>query len=65
MTVWEHRFVRVHLGPKDDLDTARRALDDLGLDGWEAVGFSPAHASGHGLSVDTTEYVVLLRRAQP
>jgi hypothetical protein len=62
MTCWEYRFVRVQLGDRDDASAAADELDALGADGWEAVGFSPAHASGHGLSVHTTQYVVLLKR---
>ena len=41
---------------------AQPPLDDLGRHGWEAVGFSPSQASSHGLRVETTEHVVLLKR---
>jgi hypothetical protein len=37
-------------------------LDTLGQDGWEVVGLSPSQASSHGLRVETTEYVLLLKR---
>jgi hypothetical protein len=58
---WEYRFEIVLLdrdaGPAADL------LDRFGAEGWEAVGFSPAQATSHGLrTVQTTEYVVLLKR---
>ena len=66
VTRWEHRLEIVHLPGKDD-DAARAqavsALDALGAQGWEVVGFSPSNASSHGLRVETTEYVVLLKRA--
>ena len=67
MTVarWEHRFEVVHLSGKDhdaSRGAAEAALDALGADGWEVVGFSPANAASHGLHVETTEYVVLLKR---
>jgi len=44
------------------LQSAAVELDALGGDGWEAVGISPSHASSHGLHVETTRYVVLLKR---
>lgn len=63
-STWEYRLETITL-PKDD-DRARseatRTLDTLGADGWEAVGFSPSHAASHGLRVETTRYVVLLKR---
>jgi hypothetical protein len=37
-------------------------LDALGAVGWEAVGFSPSQAASHGLRVETSEHVVLLKR---
>ena len=62
---WEHRLEVLHLAGKDE-DGARAeavaVLDAAGRDGWEAVGMSPSHASSHGLRVETTTYVVLLRR---
>jgi hypothetical protein len=65
-TTWEYRLETLSLPAKDD-DHARteatRALDALGADGWEAVGFSPSHAASHGLRVETTRYVVLLKRS--
>ncbi len=59
---WEYRFEVVQLeGP--DLGGAADLLDGLGAEGWEAVGFSPAEATSHGLrTVQTTGYVVLLKR---
>ena len=65
LTRWEHRLEVLHIAGKDD--TASRAeavatLDGLGHDGWEVVGISPSHASSHGLRVETTSYVVLLKR---
>lgn len=64
-STWEYRLETIALPAKDD-DRARSeatsALDALGADGWEAVGFSPSHASSHGLRVETTRYVVLLKR---
>ena len=67
MTVsrWEHRFEVVHLSGKDrdaSRDEAVAVLDALGADGWEVVGFSPANAASHGLHVETTDYIVLLKR---
>ncbi len=62
---WEYRLETIALPAKDDdraRDEATRALDALGADGWEAVGFSPSHAASHGLRVETTRYVVLLKR---
>jgi hypothetical protein len=63
---WEYRLEVMHLGGKDG-GAASRAdaasmLDTCGRDGWEVVGFSPSHASSRGLSVETTEFVVLLKR---
>jgi hypothetical protein len=63
---WEYCLEVMHLAGKND-DAAARAdavstLALLGRDGWEAVGLSPSHASSHGLRVETTEYVVLLKR---
>jgi len=64
-TRWEHRLEIVHLGGKDH-DASRAvavaALDALGADGWEVVGFSPSNAASHGLRVETTEYLVLMKR---
>jgi hypothetical protein len=64
---WEYRFEVMHLaGGKDDGASARAdalsTLNRLGRDGWEVVGLSPSHASSHGLRVETTEYVALLKR---
>ena len=63
---WEYRIEVVHLGGKDggatSRDEAAATLDALGREGWEAVGFSPSQASSHGLRVETTEHVVLLKR---
>ncbi len=65
---WEYRLEVLHLAGKDGGEAARAdaiaALDRLGRDGWEAVGFSPSQASSHGLRVETTEHVVLLKRAR-
>ena len=62
---WEYRVEVVQLGGKVP-DAARAEvaaeLTALGRDGWEAVGFSPSHASSHGFSVETTQYIVLLKR---
>ncbi len=63
---WEYRLETLSLPAKDDeraTAAATDALDALGADGWEAVGFSPSHAASHGLRVETTRYVVLLKRA--
>ena len=64
-TRWEYRLEVVDLGGNDH-DAARAevvaGLDELGGDGWEVVGFSPSHASSHGLRVETTQYLVLLKR---
>jgi hypothetical protein len=64
-TRWEYRLEVVHVAGNDDGPARAEAastLNALGHDGWEAVGFSPARASGHGLRVETTDYVVLLKR---
>ncbi len=65
VTRWEHRLEVVHLSGKDH-DASRAeavaVLDALGADGWEVVGFSPSNAASHGLRVETTEYIVLLKR---
>jgi hypothetical protein len=59
---WEYRF-EIAVIPDQDPEAATRLLDELGAEGWEAVGFSPAEATSHGLrTVQTTEYVVLLKR---
>jgi len=65
-TRWEYRLENVTLPGKDDglaMAEAAGALDELGADGWEAVGFAPSHAASHGLRVETTRYVVLFKRA--
>jgi len=65
-TRWEYRLETITVPGKDDADALRSAkaeLDALGVKGWEAVGISPSHASSHGLRVETTRYVVLLKRA--
>jgi hypothetical protein len=63
---WEYLLEVVHLGGKDGGASSRAEaasiLDGLGRDGWEAVGFSPSQASSHGLRVETSEHVVLLKR---
>jgi hypothetical protein len=63
---WEYRVERFHIVGKDDAAEARAdavaALNALGRDGWEAVGFSPSQASSHGLRVETTQHLVLLKR---
>jgi hypothetical protein len=63
---WEYRVEVLRLTGKDDSEAARADavanLDRLGQAGWEAVGFSPAQASSHGLRVETTQFVVLLKR---
>lgn len=65
---WEYRLEVVHLGGKDGGATSRAdaaaMLDALGDDGWEAIGFSPSQAASHGFRVETSEYVVLLKRSQ-
>lgn len=64
-TRWEYRLEVVTLSGKEG--DAKRGeaivtLDALGRDGWEAIALSPSHASSHGLRVETTEYVALLKR---
>jgi hypothetical protein len=62
---WTYRLDTITVPGKDDADAlaaATEALDALGADGWEAVGIAPSHASSHGLRVETTRYVVLLKR---
>jgi hypothetical protein len=65
-TPWEYRLETLTIPGKDD-DPARleatRALNELGADGWEVVGFAPSHAASHGLRVETTRYVALLKRS--
>ena len=67
-TKWEYQLDVIHLGGKDSGESARAdavsTLDALGDNGWEVVGFSPANASSHGLRVETTQFVVLLKRAK-
>jgi hypothetical protein len=63
MTRFEYRLLTVRIGAHDEHDRVEAELDALGAEGWEAVGFSPATASGRGLHVETTEYVVLFKRA--
>jgi hypothetical protein len=66
VTQWEYLLEVVHLGGKDGGAASRAGavadLDVLGRDGWEAVAFSPSQASSHGLRVETSEHVVLLKR---
>ena len=67
-THWEYRLEVLELPGKNDeaiRTAAVVALNDLGRDGWEATGFSPSHAASHGLRVETTRFVVLLKRALP
>jgi hypothetical protein len=62
---WEYRMETVTVPGKDDegaLRAATAVLDELGAQGWEAVGMSPSHATSHGLRVETTRFVVLLKR---
>ena len=64
---WEYRLEDLALpGKPDPADSASAivGLDELGSEGWEAVGFAPSHAASHGLRVETTRYVVLLKRAR-
>ncbi len=65
MSGWEYRIETLTLpGNDDDARLAATAsLDALGADGWEAVGIAPSHAASHGLRVETTRYVVLLKRS--
>lgn len=67
-TRWEYRLEVVHLSGKDGGARSRadatEMLDALGAAGWEAVGFSPSQAASHGLRVETSEYVVLLKRTK-
>ncbi len=65
-TRWEYRIEVMNL--LDDHGTAASepaaaALGLLGRDGWEVVGVSPSRASSHGLRVETTQHVLLLKRA--
>ena len=63
---WEHHFEVLELAGKRGDDAMRAdaiaTLDALGRDGWEVVGLTPSHASSHGLRVETTEYIALLKR---
>jgi hypothetical protein len=63
---WEYRVERFHIAGDPDTAAARAdavaSLNALGRDGWEVVGFSPSHASSHGLRVETTQHLVLLKR---
>ena len=64
---WEYRFEAMHLDGKDGAvsrQDAAAALDELGGDRWEAIGLLPSHASSRGLHVETTDFVVLLKREQ-
>ena len=62
---WEYRLEDLRITGKDPASSRADAvamLDALGQDGWEVVGLSPAHASSHGLRVETTDCVVSLKR---
>ena len=64
-TRWEYALEVLNLAGKDGVASRADAvatLDSLGRDGWEAISLSPSHASSHGLRVETTDYVVLLKR---
>lgn len=61
MDRFEYRW-EVVTAAKGEPPDADGLLDRLGADGWEAVGVAPSTASGHGLRVETTAYVVLLKR---
>jgi hypothetical protein len=62
-TQWEYQIEVVDLDDRDHPPEAAVAqLARQGLDGWEAVSMSPSHAAGRGLRVETTQYVVLLKR---
>ena len=59
VTTWEYRLETVHTDKGHD---PLAAIDELGREGWEAVGIAPATASRHGLGVESSEFVVLLKR---
>jgi hypothetical protein len=61
---FEYRIESLTLaGGADAAGEAASELDRLGADGWEAVGVAPSHANGRGLHVETTRFLVLLKRA--
>lgn len=63
MTRWEYRLATVHAPAAKESAADLEVLDELGAEGWEAVGFSPTTAVGHGLrEVETVSYLVLLKR---
>ena len=62
MDRFEYRFVMVHAPDAREADAELEEMNDLGRDGWEAIGFSPATAAGRGLRVSTSTYVVLMKR---
>lgn len=65
MDRYEYRWEVVTAGRGEPPDP-EGLLARLGAEGWEAVGFAPSTAGSHGLRVETTAYVVLLkRRAAP
>ncbi|MFN8037448.1 MAG: hypothetical protein U0V73_16125 [Acidimicrobiia bacterium] len=64
MTRWEYRLELVHTDHDHDPEASVRALDRLGTDGWEAVGIAPATAARHGLGVESSAFVVLLKRSR-
>jgi len=61
MTRWEHRLEVIDLAAGNGLP-AVGVLDELGAQGWEVVGFAPSKAAGHGLHVETSAYLVLMKR---
>jgi|GEM_PF-3147647 hypothetical protein len=64
-TAWEYHLEIVHTDNGRDPLASMARLDELGRDGWEAVGLAPATASRHGLGVESSEFVVLLKRTAP
>jgi len=59
---FEYRLEIVHVDRQGADGDDLAALDALGAEGWEAVGFAPSTASGRGLHVETSSYVTLLKR---
>jgi len=58
---WQYRLEVIDLAAGNGIP-AVGVLDALGAQGWEVVGFAPSKAASHGLRVETSAYVVLLKR---
>lgn len=62
MTKWEYRMALVHTNHDRGEPDPVEVLNELGDEGWEAVALVPTTASRHGLGVESSNFLVLLKR---